>query len=129
MPSRILCQVDPVEFQHLDLEPLGQPFALGHGTLAPDEHAGVAARLHVPPLDVQEEVLVLFLGPHHADRVPAADEQAVADGPGVSSVFTLTQPERSLPLNKGVNCAGSVAVPGRVTNKECCQADQQQIGG
>ena len=76
-------QLRPVELEHLDLDAVGQPRLRVRVGVAPDEDAGVAARLDVLPLDVQHEVLVLLLAAHHADRAAGADQQAVLHAPGV----------------------------------------------
>jgi hypothetical protein len=77
-------ELHPVELQHLDLDAVGQP-VLSRPGAAPDEDAGVAPGLDVHPLDVEDEVLVLPLRAHHADRVPGADDLAVADRPRVGA--------------------------------------------
>src|SRR5262249_24156137 len=72
-----LVQVDPVQFEHLDLDAVRQAAArIGDGT-APGEDARVSSRLHVHPLDVEDEVLILLRAPHHADRVTGTDQEAV----------------------------------------------------
>ena len=75
-------KLDPVQFEHLDLQTLGQAVAEGL-RVAPSEYPGIATRFHMTPLDVQQEVLVLFLAAHHSDGLAFADKDAVLD---VSSV-------------------------------------------
>ncbi len=88
----LLCpEFDPVQFQHLDLQPLGQTVAGGFG-VAPGEDAGITSRFHVPPLDVQQEVLVLLLAPHHANRLALTDQYAVLDVPRIGRSVDVDPP-------------------------------------
>ena len=52
----------------------------GRQRVAPDEQAGVAAGLHVPPLQLEDEVLVRPLGAHHPGRLAGGDDDPVAHG-------------------------------------------------
>ena len=45
--------------------------------VAPDEQARVSARLHVPPLQFDDEVLVLLFGPHQPRGNAGGDDDAV----------------------------------------------------
>jgi len=75
----------PLQLEHLDLDAVGQAaLRVGVG-VAPGKDARVASRLHVHPLDVQDEVLVHAVGAHHANRLPGADQDPVAHGPRVGS--------------------------------------------
>src|SRR5688500_5289123 len=67
-------QLRPVQFQHLDLDAVGQPRLGVRLCRAPDEHARVAARLGMHPFDVEHEVLVLLFTAHDADRASRADQ-------------------------------------------------------
>ena len=73
--------------------PLGSRLPSGTVAFAPDEDAGVAARLHVAPLDVQDEILVLLLRPHHADRRPVHTSTPSRTVHVSLRLFTLTQPK------------------------------------
>lgn len=75
----------PFEFEHLHLHALGQIPLRWHAALAPDKNAAIATRLHVPPLNVQDEVFILPLAAHDADGLATAYEQAVFHLPSVSA--------------------------------------------
>ena len=78
-----LVQLDPVEFEHLDLNAIGQAaLRIGAGT-TPYEYAGVSSRLNVHPLDVQHEILILLLASHDANGMARADQHTVANLPCV----------------------------------------------
>ena len=73
----------PGEFEHLDFDAFGEGAAFFVFSIRPEEGAGVAAGLHVAPLDVEDEVFVLFVATHDTDFFAMADEDAVFDAPGV----------------------------------------------
>ena len=101
-------KLDPVQFEHLDLQTLGQAVAEGL-RVAPSEYPGIATRFHMTPLDVQQEVLVLFLAAHHSDGLAFADKDAVLDVQVSGEVLTSIQPVRSFPLNRSTHLGTSAA--------------------
>ena len=74
----------PIELEHLDFDRLWEGAAFCGGAIAPGEDAGVSSRLHVSPLDVEDEVFILLGATHDADLADffaMADEQAIFDTP------------------------------------------------
>ena len=69
--------------EDLDLERPRERHADGRQRVAPDEQPGVAARLHVPPFQLEYEVLVGPVGPHHAGRLARRNDQPVTGGEGL----------------------------------------------
>ena len=55
----------------------------------PDEDAGVAAGLEMPPLEFEDEVLVLPRCPERARWLARASNDAIADGPGLGSAVDV----------------------------------------
>ena len=76
LQAAILAFVDfyPFQFKHLYLKPLGESASVGNSSLAPGENTGIAARLHVSPLNVKDKVFVLFCGAHDADGVARTNQ-------------------------------------------------------
>ena len=77
----VIRAVLPVE--DLNLERPCERHADGRQGVAPDEQPGVAARLHVPPLQLEHEVLVGPVGPQHAGRLARRDNQPVTGSEGL----------------------------------------------
>ncbi len=63
--------------EDLHLERPRERHADGRQGVAPDEQPGIPARLHVPPLQLEHEVLVLPVRPQHAGRLARRDDQPV----------------------------------------------------
>ena len=76
-------QLGPIDLEHLDFHALGESTIVWDRSFAPGKHAGVAAGFHVSPFDVEDEVFVLFFRAHDSDGVARANEETVADEPGV----------------------------------------------
>ena len=113
-------QVDPVEFEHLDFHALGQAALAGDGAFAPDEHARVAAGFHVTPLDVQDEVLVLFLARITPIGLPVQTSRPSLTLQVSGEVLTSTQPVRSCPLKRLTHAGSNLVVDsGELTSSLC----------
>ncbi|HMO66552.1 MAG TPA: hypothetical protein PKE47_15245 [Verrucomicrobiota bacterium] len=69
--------------EHLHLDGAEEGLAHGRQRPGPDEHARVAARLQVPPLELEDEVLVLPLRAQRAGGDAVAVDQAVAHREGL----------------------------------------------
>ena len=92
-------QFDPIEFEHLDLQALGQPVAERDG-VAPSKNAGITSGFHVPPLNVQKEVFVLLFTPHHANRFALTDQYAVLDVPRIGRSVDVNPPGEVLAVEQ-----------------------------
>ena len=92
-------KLDPVQFEHLDLQTLGQSVA-ERLRVAPSEYSGIATRFHMTPLDVQQEVLVLLLAAHHSDGLAFADKDAVLDVPSVRRSIDVDPTSQILPVEQ-----------------------------
>lgn len=51
--------------------------------VTPDENPGIPARFDVLPFDMQDEVLILLVRTHYADRLAFADQDSFLHSPGV----------------------------------------------
>ena len=60
----------------------------------------MATRFHVPPLDMQDEILELLGRPHHAARVARADQQPVANAPGLLGCVHIDPAGQVLAIKK-----------------------------
>src|SRR5262249_14357882 len=93
-------QFGPVELEHLDFDAVRQTAAwIGPGG-APHEYSRVPSRFDVHPFDVQDEVLVLLLAAHHADGMSGADQQSVADSPGILGGIDVDPPGQILAIEQ-----------------------------
>ena len=69
-----------VPVQNLHFKRSREGYADCRQCVAPDEQPGVAAGLHVPPLELEDEVFVLPRGSHHAGGLSGRDDQGIAHG-------------------------------------------------
>jgi hypothetical protein len=93
--------VGPVNaVEDLHLERSRERHADGRQCIAPDEQPGVATPLKVPPFQLDDEVLVLPVGPHDADWVSGAHQHAVLDTPGVGGGIDVEPPGKVLAVEQ-----------------------------
>tara|TARA_B100001094_G_scaffold50320_1_gene45813 strand:+ start:3406 stop:4179 length:774 start_codon:yes stop_codon:yes gene_type:complete len=92
-------QFDPFEFEHLDLQALGQPVAERDG-VAPSKNAGITSGFHVPPLHMEQKVLVLLLASHNPDGLALADQYALLDVPRIGRSVDVDPPGEILAVEQ-----------------------------
>ena len=74
--ARVSLRVAAVE--HLHLDPAAKRLPDMRQRIAPNEYARVAPRLHMPPLDLQDKILIHSVGPQRAGRLSRADNHPIA---------------------------------------------------
>ena len=78
---RVAARVAVGVLQHLHLDAAMKRLAARGDVVGPDKYAGIAARLHVPPLHLHDEILVHAIRAQFADRFAGTDQHTIPDRP------------------------------------------------
>ena len=78
---RVAARVAVGILQHLHLDAAMKRLAARGDVVGPDKDPRVAARLHVPPLHLHDEILVHAIRAQFADRFAGTDQHTIPDRP------------------------------------------------
>ena len=78
---RVAARVAVGILQHLHLDAAMKRLAARGDVVGPDKYAGIAARLHVPPLHLHDEILVHTIRAQFTDRFTGANQHSISDRP------------------------------------------------